>query len=233
MIAVSHYVRQHLISAGVPNTRVHTIYDGIHKWHSKSHSTLRTELGIEANATVACMVAMMRDEKGHEDLIEAVRPLAKPHMLLHVVLAGDGPEFARIKNLVHRLGLETRIHMLGFRKDVPNILNGSDMFVLPTHREALGQAFIEAMAAGVPVIGTRVGGVPELIQDGVNGLLVPPRDPSALREAIGRMANDAGLRVRLGEEGRRITERGFTVSDMAYETSLYYRSSLYERGFCR
>jgi glycosyltransferase involved in cell wall biosynthesis len=145
-------------------------------------------------------------------------------------MAGDGPIFDRINGIVRSLGLESRIHMLGFRTDVPNILRGSDFFVLPTHQEALGQAYIEAMAAGLPVIGTQVDGVPELIQDDVNGLLVPPRNPEALRGAIARMIDDPQLRQRLRQESQRITERGFTIGDMAYETALYYRQALQERG---
>ncbi|WP_050455513.1 glycosyltransferase family 4 protein [Candidatus Burkholderia verschuerenii] len=226
VIAVSHYVRRYLISAGVDEQRVQTIYDGIPKPELLSNSTLRAELGLGADATVACMVAIMRDEKGHEDLIAAAQPLFDAYPNLHVVMAGNGPAFDRIKGIVRSLGLEQRIHMLGFRTDVPNIFRGSDMFVLPTHQEALGQAFIEAMAAGLPVIGTRVDGVPELIQDGVNGLLVPARDPLALRAALKRMIDDPELRQRLREESLRITERGFTIGDMAYETSLFYRRAL-------
>ncbi len=86
------------------------------------------------------------------------------------------------------------------------------------------------MAAGLPVIGTRVDGVPELIQDDVNGLLVSPRDPQALREAIKRLVDDPALRQRLRSESARITERGFTVSDMADETAIFYRRALHERG---
>ncbi|KNH04852.1 Glycosyltransferase [Candidatus Burkholderia brachyanthoides] len=230
VIAVSHYVRRYLISAGVHEQRVHTIYDGIPRPERLSSSTLRAELAIGPEATVACMVAIMRDEKGHEDLIAAVQPLFESHPHLHVVMAGDGPAFERIKDIVHSLRLEQRIHLLGFRTDVPNIFRGSDMFVLPTHQEALGQAFIEAMAAGLPVIGTRVDGVPELIQDEIDGLLVPARDPKALRAAIERLADDKDLRQRLSEESLRITERGFTIGDMAYETSLFYRRALREQG---
>jgi glycosyltransferase involved in cell wall biosynthesis len=86
------------------------------------------------------------------------------------------------------------------------------------------------MAAGLPVIGTRVDGVPELIEDNVNGLLVPPRDPASLREAIKRMTDDPQLRQRLRSESARITERGFTIGDMAYETAVFYRRGLRERG---
>jgi glycosyltransferase involved in cell wall biosynthesis len=230
VIAVSHFVRRYLISAGVSEKRVQTIYDGIPKPEPIAKSTLRAELGIDPDAMVGCMVAIMRDEKGHEDLISAVRPLFDTHPNLHIVMAGDGPIFDYIKGIVHSMGLERRIHLLGFRTDVPNIFRGSDFFVLPTHQEALGQAFIEAMAAGLPVIGTHVDGVPELIQNDVNGLLVPPRDPVSLRGAIQRMIDDPALRQRLREESKRITERGFTIGDMAYETALFYRRALDERG---
>lgn len=230
VIAVSNFVRRYLISAGVAEKRVETIYDGIVKPEPVSHSTLRAELGLGPDALVACMVAIMRDEKGHEDLIAAVRPLLETHPDFHVVMAGDGPAFERIKGIVEGLGLAHRIHLLGFRTDVPNIFRGCDFFVLPTHQEALGQAFIEAMAAGLPVIGTHVDGVPELIVDNLNGLLVPPRDPAALRAAIVRMIDEPQLRQRLRNESLRIMDRGFTVGDMAYETALFYRRALLERG---
>ena len=233
VIAVSHYVRRYLISAGVAAKRVQTIYDGIVKPEPVAHSTLRDELGLGQDALIACMVAIMRDEKGHEDLIAAVQPLLDAHPNFHVVMAGDGPAFERIKGIVESLGAAQRIHMLGFRTDVANIFRGSDFFVLPTHQEALGQAFIEAMAAGLPVIGTHVDGVPELINDNVNGLLVPPRDPIALRAAIVRMIDEPELRQRLRNESMRIMERGFSVGDMAYETALFYRRALQERGHCQ
>ncbi|KMY85176.1 Glycosyltransferase [Candidatus Paraburkholderia calva] len=230
VIAISHYVRRYLISAGVPENRVHTIYNGIPKPDLPANSTLRAELRIGAEATVVCMVEIMRDEKGHEDLITAVLPLFESHPYQNVVMAGDGPAFERIKGIVRRLDLEQRIHLLGFRTDIPNIFRGSDMFVLPTRQEALGQAFIEAMAAGLPVIGTRVGGVPELIQDNVNGLLVQPHDPIALRAAIKRMIEDGALRERLRLSSLHIIERGFAIEDMACETELLYRRALHERG---
>lgn len=232
VIAVSHYVRRNLIYSGVPKHRVVTIYDGINLQRAE-HSSLREELKLSPSATIACMIAIMRDEKGHDELISAVLPLLEVHPELHVVMAGDGPGFRRIKGIVAGLGLGDRIHLLGFRTDVSNVLKGSDFFILPTQQEALGQAFIEAMAAGLPVIGTCVGGVPELIQDNVNGLLVNPRDRIALRAAIERMITEPGLRNRLRVCASRITERGFTVADMAYETVRYYRRALAERGYCK
>ncbi|MFM0557831.1 glycosyltransferase [Paraburkholderia sediminicola] len=226
VIAVSHYVRRYLISAGVAAGRVETIYDGIVKPEPIARSTLRAELGLGPDAVIGCMVAIMRAKKGHEDLITAARPLLAVRPNLHFVIAGNGDLFERIKSIVDGLGLGRRIHLLGFRTDIPNVLRGCDLFLLPTHQEALGQSYIEAMAAGLPVIGTNVDGVPELIEHNVNGLLVPPKNPDALRVAIVQLIDNPGLRTQLGKEGRRITENGFGIDNMADETIDFYRRSL-------
>jgi glycosyltransferase involved in cell wall biosynthesis len=172
---------------------------------------------------------MLRGNKGHADLIAAVRPMMidRPH--LHVVIAGEGGEFDRLKSMIDGFGLSHRIHLLGFRKDINNVLRGCDLFVLPTHQEALGQAFIEAMAMGLPVIGTHVDGVPELIDSGVNGLLVPAQDINALRGALTRLVDDAPLRVRFGLAGRIKTDSNFTVESMANETIELYRRGINRR----
>ncbi|MFM0053492.1 glycosyltransferase family 4 protein [Caballeronia grimmiae] len=222
VIAVSQYVRRYLISAGVPADRVETIYDGIVKPANIAQSTLRAELGLGSDAVICCMVAIMRDKKGHEDLVSAAQPLMAGRPNLHIVMAGNGELFDKIKGVVDGLGLGRRIHLLGFRTDVPNVLRGCDLFVLPTHQEALGQSYIEAMAAGLPVIGTDVDGVPELIKHDVNGLLVPPKNPDALRAAIVQLIDNPELRIRLGEAGRRITEAKFGIDDMADETIDFY-----------
>ncbi len=229
VIAVSRYVRQYLISAGVSEGRVETIYDGIVRLDANSHSTLRTELGLDSSAIVAGTVAIMRDKKGHEDLIAAAQPMLAERPNLHFVMAGDGPWFEKIKNIVDALGLGNRIHLLGFRTDVPNVLRGCDLFVLPTHQEALGQSYIEAMAASLPVIGTDVDGVPEVIAHGVNGLLVPPHDIKALRTAIARLVDNPGLRMQFGVAGRLLTDVNFTIDAMADETIDLYHRGIRER----
>ncbi|MFM0125671.1 glycosyltransferase family 4 protein [Paraburkholderia sp. RL18-101-BIB-B] len=229
VVAVSHYVRNYLISAGMQESRVETIYDGIVKPDPLTHSTLRDELGLDSNAVIAGIVAMLRGNKGHAELIAAVRPMMidRPH--LHVVIAGEGGEFDRLKSMIEGFGLSHRIHLLGFRKDINNVLRGCDLFVLPTHQEALGQAFIEAMAMGLPVIGTHVDGVPELIDPGVNGLLVPAQDVDALRSALTRLVDDAPLRARFGLAGRLKTDSNFTVESMANETIDLYRRGINRR----
>ncbi|MFM0441865.1 glycosyltransferase family 4 protein, partial [Paraburkholderia strydomiana] len=229
VVAVSQYVRNYLISAGMDQSRVETIYDGIVKPEPLTHSTLREELGLDSNAVIAGIVAMLRGNKGHRELIAAVEPMMidRPH--LHVVIAGDGGEFDILKSMIEGLGLCHRIHLLGLREDINNVLRGCDLFVLPTHQEALGQAFIEAMAMGLPVIGTQVDGVPELIDSGVNGLLVPAQDIDALRGALTRLVDDAPMRVRLGRAGRIKTDSNFTVENMASETVDLYRRRISHR----
>ncbi|OXC75425.1 glycosyltransferase family 4 protein [Caballeronia sordidicola] len=230
IIAVSRHVRDYLISVGVAQSRVETIYDGIVKPEALFHSTLRNELGLGTDAIIACMVAIVRDKKGHEDLIDAVQPMLAERPHLHVVMAGDGPWFDKIKNIIDSVGLSDRIHLLGFRTDIPNVLRGCDFFVLPTHQEALGQSYIEAMAAGLPVIGTDVNGVPEVITHGENGLLVPPHDIEALRAAMSRLIDNPELRVKLGCAGRLLTNASFTIDGMAEETIDFYRRGIRERG---
>jgi glycosyltransferase involved in cell wall biosynthesis len=106
---------------------------------------------------------------------------------------------------------------------------GCDLFVLPTHQEALGQSHMEAMAAGLPVIGTDVDGVPEIISHGINGLLVPPHDIKALRAAIARLIDNPRRRVQFGVAGRLLTDVSFTVDGMADETIDFYERGISER----
>ncbi len=231
VIGVSQYVTNYLISAGVSASRVETIYDGIVRPDDLGESSLRSELGLDHHALVVGTVAFMRGNKGHEDLIRAVQPLIAERANLHVVMAGDGPCFDSVKRMVNELGLAPRIHLLGFRSDVPNVLKACDLFVLPTHQEALGQAFIEAMAAGLAVIGTNVDGVPELIEHGVNGLLVPAHDINQLRTAMCCLLDDKSLRAKMGQAGRLITDVRFTVDDMARQTVDFYRRGMDKNSF--
>ena len=104
------------------------------------------------------------------------------------------------------LGLAGRVHFLGQRDDIPDLLAALDIFVLPSHSEGVSLALLEAMAAGLPVIATAVGGLPEVVTDGVNGLLIPPQDPEALAQALARLLDDPALAKKLGENARQHVE---------------------------
>jgi glycosyltransferase involved in cell wall biosynthesis len=232
VVAVSQSVMRYLVSAGVPQKDIVTIYTGIVKSQpvSRASSTLRAELGLGENAVIAGTVAILRDKKGHPDLIRVAKPLIEQRPNLHFVFAGDGPLFEQIRENVQAQGLAGHIHLLGLRRDIPNVLAGFDLFVLPTHQEALGTSFIEAMASGLPVIGTAVDGVPEVIEHGVNGLLVPAHDDRALAAALLRLVDAPDERLRMGAAGLRTTRTRFSVDTMASEMAAFYRSSLSERG---
>ncbi|GAA5784518.1 glycosyltransferase [Chitiniphilus shinanonensis] len=228
VVSVSEHVRQYLIGEGVPAAHAATIYTGIQAPEPVA-STLRAELKLPADAIVVGTVAILRAKKGHRELLEAAKPLLAQNPALHLVWAGNGPQYDNLSALLASEGLTDRVHLLGLRRDVANVLGGCDVFALATHQEALGTSYIEAMAMGLPVIGTRVDGVPEVIEDGVNGLLVPAQDVPALRGALETLIADPALRQRMGEAGRAITRTRFAVATMAGEMEAFYLKSLAER----
>ena len=203
VIAVSHYVYRQLMDRGARPQSVATIHSPVVLPQVNQQASVRQELGLSSDALVVGCVAVMRAEKGHGDLIDAFHRISATFPQAHLVLVGEGmPVYALLRKQVAELGLESRVHFMGRRQDIGDVLNALDVFALPTHREALGTAFIEAAAMGLPVVGTNVGGVPETMQADVTGLLVPPRDPAALAAALERLLADPELRKRMGAAGR-------------------------------
>jgi glycosyltransferase involved in cell wall biosynthesis len=175
----------------------------------------------------------MRAAKGHRELIDAMLPLMRTRPNLHMVFVGSGsPTFERTQAYIAELGLQSRIHLMGTRRDVPNLLAGFDLFALATQQEASGTVYVEAQASGLPVIGTDVGGVSEMMRDGVTGILVPARDQTALTDALQRLIDDPALRAQMGEAGRRMVwdEAIFSPQRLAERTEQVYRKWLAERG---
>lgn len=229
VVAVSDWVRRYLVSVGVPEQDAVTVYTGIVPPPPVERSTLRDELGLAEDDILIGTVAILRFEKGHKALIDAAIPLLAERPKVHLVFAGDGPIYDRLVAYIAEKGLSDRVHLLGLRRDIPNVLAGIDFFALATWQEALGTSYIEAMAAGRAVIGTAVDGVPEVIQDGVNGLLVPTKDEAALTRALYTLVDDPDLRHRFGAAGLEITRTRFSVATMAAEMEAFYLRSLAER----
>ncbi|MNV45995.1 D-inositol 3-phosphate glycosyltransferase [compost metagenome] len=203
VIAVSRYVQKQLLDGGARPESVATIHSPIVLPQVREGACVRRELGLPQDALVVGCVAVMRAEKGHVDLIDAFHQVSARFPSAHLVLVGDGmPLFDQLRAKASALGLTDRVHFTGRRQDIGDVLMALDVFALPTHREALGTVFIEAAAMGVPVIGTEVGGVPETMQAGVTGLLVPPRDPAALAAALETLLADPAMRRRMGDAGR-------------------------------
>ena len=147
-------------------------------------------------------VANLRPEKGHETLLTAAATLIHEYPDVQFQVVGGGPRRARLEALALALGLGDRVDFLGHREDVPSLLAHADIFVLPSRSEAFPNAAIEAMAAGVPVIASAVGGLRDLITDGETGLLVPADSPDRLAGAVRRLLGDPGLAARIGAAGR-------------------------------
>lgn len=228
----SDFVRNHLIERGVSPGHVATVYPAVDTPPVPEFSTLRQELSLAQNDVVVGCVAVMRKLKGHRELIDAMEPLIKDRPNVHLVLVGGGsPVFEEVQAYVAEKGLGKRVHMLGARRDVPNLLAGFDIFALATRKEASGTVFVEAGAAGLPVVGTNVDGVPEMMQAGVSGLLVPLDDGPALTAALRRLIDDPELRRQMGQAGFRFCrdDDKFSANAMAQRAEACYTRWLAER----
>lgn len=155
--------------------------------------------------TIGC-VARLVEVKGPLDLLEAMAHVAARFPRARLLLVGDGPLRAQVEGRIRDLGLQDRVVLAGRLEDPAPALREMDVFALPSHNEGMGRAAVEAMAAGLPVVATRVGGLPDVVSADA-GILVPPRDPVALAEALCRLLGDPDLRRRLGDGGRARAER--------------------------
>jgi glycosyltransferase involved in cell wall biosynthesis len=186
---------------------------------------LRRELGVPAGLPLIGNVAALADHKDHPTFIDAAARLTATGLDARFVVIGDGELRAELEARSRAAGLAGRLHFLGFRADVPRLLPELDLFLFTSKTEGLGSSVIDALACRVPVVATRAGGVPEIVEDGVSGLLAPVGDGAALAAAAARVLADAGLRERLVVAGAGRAQ-AFTVSAMAERTLALYRELL-------
>jgi glycosyltransferase involved in cell wall biosynthesis len=185
------------------------------------------------------MLARLNPTKGIDCFLEAAAKIRKSHPDAHFLAVGEcytrNAESEIVVDDVYRrelqdravsLGLADRVHFTGLRKDIPQILGAAAVSVLPSVSEGISNTLLESMAAGVPVVATRVGGTPEVIRDGEQGLLVPPSDPQALADAILAVLGDPALAARLGAEGRRRVREEFSFEAVVRRTEDLYRELL-------
>ncbi|HSL47817.1 MAG TPA: TIGR03088 family PEP-CTERM/XrtA system glycosyltransferase [Candidatus Deferrimicrobiaceae bacterium] len=228
-ITVSEDLRRWLIQeVGLPAHKITTIHNGVDlsRFGDLEGHTARLRLGLSEEALVIGTVGRLDPVKDQTGLVRAFAMVLKAHPAAVLVIAGDGPCRADLLALVAELRIADRVRLLGARSDVPAVLAAMDVFALPSVAEGISNTILEAMASGLPVVATRVGGSPELIEDGVGGALVPPRDPAALAGALTAYLEEPGLRSLHGKSARqRVTDR-FGLERMCEAYAGVYRSLL-------
>jgi len=230
IVCNSRAAADRLVSAGLPAAKIEVIGNGLGpECFTPAGPAIPRRPGV---LSVGMIARMNLRAKNHAELLRAVASLQGRFPGVELLLAGDGPLRPELEREAASLGLGEKVRFLGDRRDITAVLASTDVTVMPSGSESLSNAILESMAAGVPVVATRVGGNPELIaQD--RGLLVPPNDVAALATALRRLLEDANLRRHFGENGRRFVLENFTVERMRTRHQDLYRELLAHKGWHR
>jgi glycosyltransferase involved in cell wall biosynthesis len=208
-----------VIANGVDVARYQVVHD---------RDSLRDRLGLARGRQYILHIARFHPVKDHRLLVESFALLAADHPEVDLLLVGDGPLRAEMEQRVGTLGLTSRVRFLGIRPDVPDLLASADVFALPSVSEAASLTLMEAMASGLPVVVTDVGGNPELVTHGVEGLLIPRRDARAGAEALRMLLSDRALRARMGQAAAARARSHYRL-----DTTVQRYAELYARLGCR
>jgi glycosyltransferase involved in cell wall biosynthesis len=231
-VAISSAVRARLIEGGVPAGMIRLIPSAVDPellYPQQGRAATRTVAGL-GETPLLLVVAALVHRKGVDVLLAALARLAEEGLRPALWIAGQGPARPALEKLARELRLEDRVRFLGQRSDVADLLSACDVFILPSRHEGLGVAALEAMAAGRPIVATRVGGLAEAVVHERTGLLVPPEDPAALATALARLLRDPALRARLGAEGPARIAEGFRADDLVEAYERLYGEVLAEAG---
>lgn len=219
VVAISSAVEDELLNhVGLDAARVFKIPSAVDSKRyrpASAHDQLAATLGLPPRALIIGVVAQLIPRKGHALLFECLPELLSRYPDAHVLCFGRGPLKETLLRRLVDLELDTRVHLMGFRNDLPDLLPGLDLLVHPAEREGLGVAVLEAMSAGVPVVASTAGGLTDLIDHEIHGLTFEPGDQHGLTEAMGRLLSDAELRTQFGVAGRERAQADFSVERMS------------------
>lgn len=237
VVCVSRAVARVCAEGGIPARMLRVVHDGVDAARIASGDRWRGRqaLGVSDTEIVLLCVAKLTDHKGHRFLLDAMPPVLAQYPEARLFLAGDGELVETLRVQAVRLGIDKSICFLGFRHDVADLIRAADLFVFPSHMEGFGSTLVEAMLAGVPIVATTAGGIPDVTGkdepgQGPVAWTVPPRDPQALARAMIGALQSPGRCAELGERARRRAESLFTADRMVERTLAVYREVLVSRG---
>ncbi|MCX7718140.1 MAG: glycosyltransferase, partial [Candidatus Sumerlaeaceae bacterium] len=231
-IAISEAVKSVLVAGGVPEHRISIVHSGVDPNRYAMRTTASRDekaarwFGAGAGTYLIANVAALTDHKDQATLLRAAAMLRLRMPEFRLVIAGSGELEGPLRALQAQLGLESHVEFLGHLPDLAPLYRAADLFVMSSHLEGLCTSILDAMAAGVPVVATRAGGIPEIVRDGLNGLLVPVRDPEALAAAMETALRSPMLREVLSHAGRRTVEEEFSHDRMVDGTVEQYKAIL-------
>ncbi len=238
MIFISQPLIDWAVKEGISCTRkMVRIYSGIemdrfHPVSVQEKNRLKARWGLQEPHAVIGMVSKLWEGKGHAFLIRAFRKIVEENSQARLVIVGEGYLMESLRALVSQLELSETVIFTGFLEDVPQIIATFDVAVLPSYFEGMGRVLLEAMAMEKPVVGTRVGGIPDLVEQGLNGYLVSPGNGKELASAILKILNDKDLALKMGQAGRKKMTDRFSAESMVRSIEEVYSELLKKKGVC-
>ena len=240
VVAISAAVADSLAAAGVDRQRTAVVLSGVdcdrfRPPTAAERADARRALGISDGEFAISAVGALEPRKGHRYLVEAVARLAPAaaSIKLKCFIAGQGSSRGELEREIAQLGCAERVRLLGRIEDPRELLRASDVFVMPSLKEGLGVAALEAMASGLPVIVSGVGGLREVVEPDRTGIVVPPSNPQAIASAIGRLADSPGLKAQIGAAARARAVENYSMATMAERTLALYRDCVRKRQEAR
>ena len=227
-IAISHKIKDVLVNDGIPAGRIFVVPSGINpnRFANAGTDDLIAEFNIKSSEQIVINVAHLAGHKGQQYLVRAIPLVLAKIPTARFFIVGGGELMDKLKNLAASLGLKKELAFTGFRRDVGAFYQIADLFVMSSVQEGLGTAVLDALALGKPVVATQSGGIPEIIKNGENGLLVSPADPKVLSEGIIRMLTDDELAKRVAKTGQSMVKQQFTIDTMVDGNIDVYRRIL-------
>jgi glycosyltransferase involved in cell wall biosynthesis len=222
LIAVSGSVKRHMVEQGMEASRISVVYNGVQiPEFPTDREVARQKLGLPLDVPIVGTISRVTPMKGIDDAIRAVARLKHSFPNLRYIVVGDGDDVEHCRNLAMELGIFANVDFVGYQNNVEPYLAAMDLFLFPSLKEAMGIALVEAMASGLPIAATDVGGIPEVVTPEV-GLLVGPKQPDALALAASSILSNPSLRLDMGESARRRAQRVFGVESMYQGTREVY-----------